>query len=264
MLIVLDLDGVVYRGNAVIPHAAEAIERLTRAGHEVWYFTNNSAQTRKAYRAKLAGMGIRTTSERIMTSAYATALRLQPKDEPPVTALIVGQGGLVDELEAVGVRLVEATPGARADFVVVGIDRAFTYAKLKAAQQAILAGAHFIATNRDPVYPLEGGELEPGSGALVSAIETASRAVPEVIGKPNPAALLMILERSGFPPASTVLIGDRADTDIACGKAAGVHTILVLTGTLSRDDADALPPDQRADLTLDDLRGLDMFILQMH
>lgn len=257
MLIIFDLDGVIYAGQTVLPHAAETVASLERAGHLLYYLTNNSAQTRAGYRAKLAGMGIDAPEERIMTSAYASALRLRADGARGGTVLIVGQDGLIEELVAVGLRPVEPSRDSRADYVVVGIDRQFTYQKLLAAQQAILHGAHFIATNRDPIYPLEGGRVEPGSGSIVAAIETAALTKPEVIGKPNATAARMILEAAGIGPDDGVMVGDRADTDVACGRAAGLHTVLVLTGTTRREEAERLPPDLRPDIVLDDLSGLE-------
>ena len=257
MLFIFDLDGVIYTGQTVLPHAAETVSQLTAAGHLVTYLTNNSAQTRAGYRAKLAGMGIDAPEETIMTSAYATALRLETDGARGASVLVVGQAGLLEELQAVGLRLVESAPDARADYVVVGIDRQFTYPKMLAAQQAILHGAHFIATNRDPIYPLEGGRVEPGSGSIVAAIETASLTKPEVIGKPVATAAQMILEKTGVSPNRAVMVGDRADTDIACGKAAGLRTVLVLTGTTRREEAERLPEDLRPDVTLNDLSELE-------
>jgi len=143
------------------------------------------------------------------------------------------------------------------EFVVVGIDRQFTYDKLLAAQQAILHGAHFIATNRDPIYPLEGGRVEPGSGSIVAAIATASGTEPEVIGKPNAAAVRLILNSVHANPRDAVMIGDRIDTDIACGKAAGIRTVLVLTGTTGSDAVGRLEPELRPDVVLNDLGGLE-------
>jgi 4-nitrophenyl phosphatase len=257
MLFIFDLDGVIYTGQTVLPHAAECVSRLEAAGHAVYYLTNNSAQTRRGYRTKLAGMGIDAPEDRIMTSAYAAALRLKDEGERGATALVIGQDGLYEELGAVGLTFVEPTSDARADYVIVGIDRQFTYEKLRAAQQAIHHGAHFIATNRDPIYPLEGGRVEPGSGSIVAAVATAALKEPEVIGKPEAGAAKIILEVSGFSPDRAVIVGDRADTDIACGKAAGTRTVLVLTGTTHREEAEHLPEDLKPDAILDDLSGLE-------
>jgi 4-nitrophenyl phosphatase len=232
------------------------VTALESSGHTVYYLTNNSAQSRAGYRQKLAGMGITAPEDRIMTSAYATALRLKEDGERGASVFVIGQEGLFEELDAVGLQRMEASRDTRAEFVVVGIDRQFTYEKLLAAQQAIRHGAHFIATNRDPIYPLEGGRVEPGSGSIVASVETASLTVPEVIGKPNAAAARIILEVTGFSPDQTVIVGDRADTDIACGKAAGLHTVLVLTGTTHREEAERLPGDLAPDVILDDLSGL--------
>jgi phosphoglycolate/pyridoxal phosphate phosphatase family enzyme len=256
MLFIFDLDGVIYAGKTALPYAVETVAKLEDEGHSVYYLTNNSALSREGYRIKLGGMGIDAPTDRIMTSAFATALHLKDAGARGAAVLAIGQEGLFEELKAVGLRLIEPTPEAKAEYVVVGIDRQFSYAKLLAAQQAILSGAQFLATNRDPIYPLEGGRVEPGSGSIVAAVETASKTKPEVIGKPNATSAKLVMERAGFAPDQTVIVGDRTDTDIACGIAAGTHTVLMLTGTMKREEALSLPREQQPELILDDLSGL--------
>jgi 4-nitrophenyl phosphatase len=136
---------------------------------------------------------------------------------------------------------------------VVGIDRSINYLKLKSAQQAILHGARFIATNRDATYPLENGRVEPGAGSIVAAVEVASGVSPIVIGKPETYSLEKILGLTGSKPEETVVVGDRIDTDVAMGKTAGVKTVLTLTGVTSREDILELPPHLMPNLVLENL-----------
>ncbi|MGQ9524244.1 MAG: HAD-IIA family hydrolase [Armatimonadota bacterium] len=256
MLFIFDLDGVVYRGDEPVPYSAEAVAYLRDQGHYVCFLTNNSACTRTYYSQKLARFGISAEPSDVMTSAYATALRLQEMGLSGARVMVVGEQGLRQELSLAGVRFVEACNGSRADVVVVGIDRTFTYQKLKAAQQAILQGAVFIATNRDATYPLEEGAVEPGGGAIVAAIEVASGRTPILIGKPSDYTVRKILEAHGAQPEDAVIVGDRLDTDIAVGNAVGLKTVLVLTGVSTVQQVSDADPSTTPDLVLPDLRGL--------
>ncbi|HEY3282228.1 MAG TPA: phosphoglycolate/pyridoxal phosphate family phosphatase [Armatimonadota bacterium] len=256
MLFVFDLDGVIYRGTEVLPCAPEVVHRLRSTGHQAYFLTNNSARTRASYVDKLRGMGVECTGEEVMTSSYATALYLQEQGVRSARILPIGEEGVRIEMQQAGHQCVEPTEDCRADYVVVGIDRQITYLKIKAAQQAILHGAGFIATNRDNTYPLEGGRVEPGAGAIVAAIQACSGVEPVLVGKPVPYSLEKVLALAGVTPEETVMVGDRLDTDIAIGKRVGVRTALVLTGVTSAEQAHGLPEDQAPDYVLRDLSEL--------
>jgi phosphoglycolate/pyridoxal phosphate phosphatase family enzyme len=253
MLFVFDLDGVIYRGNQPAPCAAQTVAEIRKSGHLVFFLTNNSAKTRIQYAQKLAEMQIKASPEEIMTSAYATALYLKENGFDGATAFVIGEEGLFAELSPIGVAFAEPSEDCRADVVVVGIDRSINYLKLKSAQQAILHGARFIATNRDATYPLENGRVEPGAGSIVAAVEVASGVSPIVIGKPETYSLEKILGLTGSKPEETVVVGDRIDTDVAMGKTAGVKTVLTLTGVTSREDILELPPHLMPNLVLENL-----------
>jgi len=264
---VFDLDGVMYRGSEPVVYAAETLERLrARADKPRLYFlTNNSSQTRAHYREKLTAMGMPCEEEEIVTSASATAayLRLH-HDAVGKRALAVGGIGIVDELTRAGIATeragdTEAREGERFDFVVVGMDRDFDYERLYRAQQAILGGALFVATNRDGQYPLEGGRVVPGGGSMVAAVQAAADAVPLVIGKPEPYGLQTILDLAGVAPSEAVMVGDRLDTDVLCGNRLNVPTVLVLTGVTTRERAEALAaadPALAPGRIIEDLRDL--------
>jgi 4-nitrophenyl phosphatase len=217
-LFIFDLDGVIYRGDIVLPFATDAINALSRAGATIFYLTNNSTRTRESYARKLTEMGIPTTVECVMTSAYATALYFKEQGWSAATAYVVGEEGIVDELSRIGVRVRQDVADGPADAVVVGMDRQFSYGKLRAAQQAICAGARFIATNGDLTFPVEGGRIVPGGGALVAAVQACTAVQPRVIGKPELYSLEKILEITGATRAETTLIGDRLDTDVLAGR----------------------------------------------
>lgn len=255
-LVIFDLDGVIYRGDAVLPFAVDAFRSLQDAGVQVFFLTNNSTRTRESYAQKLGSMGIPASPDQIMTSAYATALYFREQGLSGTCAYVVGEEGLVDELSRAGVLVLGGENSEGAQSVVVGLDRRFTYGKLLAAQQAILGGARFIATNTDKTFPVEGGRLIPGGGALVAAVQACTDVEPTVIGKPEVYALRKIGELTGVPASQTMLVGDRLDTDVLAGKRMHFRTALVLTGVCTWEDVQHLPPDHQPDHVLPDLSHL--------
>lgn len=254
-LLVFDLDGVIYRGAKLLPHAVETVAWAREKGLLVRFMTNNSTVTRSEYARRLSGFGIPTPLEHIMTSAYATALHLRAQAGGKGRVLVVGEGGLREETAAMGFEVVLPPQGDSARYVIVGMDRGFTYASLRTAMAAILAGAQFIASNRDATFPVEEGLL-PGGGTIVAAIETAVGFPPLLIGKPTTRMLDLVLQESGCPPAQTVVVGDRLDTDIKMGRAGGTVTVLVLTGISSAQDARTAPADMRPDRVIETLEQL--------
>lgn len=244
---IFDLDGVIYRGDEIQPGAAETIQTLRLRSEKVYFLTNNSTLSRRDYAHKLTRLGIPTQPADVMTSAYAAAIYLKEQKPQGCAAYVVGESGIRDELRAVGVRIVNRLDNRTVDFVVVGLDRRFNYRKLLEAQQAIFRGAEFVATNRDPTFPLEKGLMTPGGGSMVSAIQTAAGVEPRVIGKPQTYSLEKIMAMAGTQPDETVVIGDRLDTDIRLGKKAGAHTALVLTGVTTEQDARNAPPEMKPD-----------------
>jgi 4-nitrophenyl phosphatase len=235
---IFDMDGVVNLGDFPIPGAADAISKLQLAGRAVYFLTNNSSRSRAHYEQKLAGFGVSTEKRFIVTSAYATAMYLASHGGAGKTVFVVGEHGLAEELESVGLTTVitpDAVPYTHIDYVAVGIDRAFTYDKLRYAHAAVTRGhAELIATNRDSTYPTEDGEI-PGGGSIVAAVATAVGREPLNIGKPEPFGLELILRDAGASIDQAVVVGDRLDTDIAAGNRLGVATILVLTGVTTRE-----------------------------
>jgi 4-nitrophenyl phosphatase len=141
------------------------------------------------------------------------------------------------------------------DCVVVGIDRSFTYDKLMRAQQFLLKGAQFIATNRDSTFPIEGGVV-PGAGSVVAAVVTASGLEPLSMGKPEPGMLLAILENYGLEAHQAAMIGDRLDTDIACAHRAGIGALYVATGVTPMETALQAQGELRPHLFFEDLPAL--------
>ncbi len=259
---VFDLDGVLYLGDTAIPYAADAVSRLLENGKRVYFLTNNSGKTRADYRQKLADVnGLDIPESTIFTSAYATALYLKHRAAAGRSVFVIGEPGLAAELAASGGLIPITEPDSvdvhDIDYVVVGIDRKFTYDKLRFAHAAIMRGhAQFIATNRDSTFPMETGEI-PGGGSLVAALATATGREPVTIGKPETHAYEAILADAQTTAADSVMVGDRLDTDIAVGRRSGAYTVLVLTGVTPPDRASAAPPEWRPDRIIGDLRELD-------
>jgi 4-nitrophenyl phosphatase len=259
-LFIFDLDGVVYLGNEPVPKARETLEVLEAAGKKLYYLTNNSTKTRKEFQEKLSRMGIQVQERQIITSASATAQYLR-KRAPGAAVYIIGEQGLVSEFQSAGFQVVTQEAAALSvSYVVVGMDRGFTYQKLATALTALVRGAKFIATNPDPTLPTEHGIL-PGAGSMVAALSTASRCEPTiVIGKPNPFMVNLIMRETQVPPQKTVIIGDRYITDIKAGINAQINTILVKTGTGIREMKEIPPEGPAPDLILESIAEIPKFL----
>jgi phosphoglycolate/pyridoxal phosphate phosphatase family enzyme len=256
VVLVFDLDGVVYLGNTPIPGAVEALNRLTAEGHRLFYLTNNSTRSRQDYADKLTRMGVACAAEQVMTSAYATGLYLQSIGAAGKKVFVVGEYGLKAEMELAGLTVVDLENDDRADYVVAGLDRDLTYAKLERAHREITRnGATFVATNRDATYPMETGEI-PGGGAIVAPIECSTGVRGVTIGKPEPHTWLRILGLAAVEPAQAVMVGDRAETDILGAKEVGMRTVLTLTGVTTPAMAEGLPEEHRAEFVIENLTAL--------
>lgn len=237
---ILDLDGTVYRDEAALPGARETIEELRRCGHRVLFASNNSTHTRDDYVRRLGAMGLTIEPDGLATTGFATGLYLRDLPNPPRSLLVVGTAGLAREILSAGL---EARTDGRPpiDAVVIGLDRAFTFARLAEAQAAVLAGALLIATNRDPQFPAQHG-ITPGAGALVAAVEVASQRTALVIGKPEPHLYSALMKATGADPRKTVVVGDSMLSDIPATVPLGLFSVLVLTGVTKVAPTGA-PPD---------------------
>lgn len=247
---VFDMDGVLYRGDRLLPGVQAALDAIELRDRRFVLATNNSMSSPASYVAKLEKMGITVQAEAIVTAGMATRDYLIETLRPGAGIFVVGMPGLREQLFEDSpfhpVQYGEEEPAA----VVVGLDLGFDYAKLKAANEAIRAGALFVATNTDATLPTEGG-LVPGAGSIVAAVQTASGTNPVAIGKPETPLMEQALRRMGVVADESVMIGDRLDTDILAGQRAGMLTVLVLTGVSTRDDIATAPA--APDLILSDL-----------
>jgi 4-nitrophenyl phosphatase len=285
---IFDMDGVLYRGSIVMPHAKETLARLRRARWQVFFATNNSTATRADYVERLARLGLGGDEEHVVTSAYATAHYLEGLEPKPRDVYVVGANGLRDEIRATGIAVRDASslpgveppetaaadgvdPGAMrryltsvklpppADTVVVGLDLHVTYAKIAEAQRCVLAGARLVCSNRDRAYPVE-GRLLPGAGTIVAAIEIATGKTAVCIGKPEPFLFEEVLRRAGDRDA--VVVGDSTDYDVVAAHRVGAKAVLILTGLTDESAVEqargSAVPD-RVVRSLDELFGLPEF-----
>jgi glycerol-1-phosphatase len=251
MVVVLDLDGVLWLGDEPLAGAADAVARLRAGGVPVIFLTNNSSLPVPAYVAKLGAMGVAAEPDEILTSAMAGAHLLAAECPPGARVLVVGEDGIVEALRAHGLVPVDEAP---CDAVIVGICRRFDYDLCDRASAAIRAGARFVATNSDATYPAPHG-LVPGAGAIIAAVATAAGRDPVVAGKPNPPTVALLRDRiraDGHDPAIGVMVGDRPTTDGGLAAALGWPFALVrsdVSATPGEDGvATALAADSLADL----------------
>ena len=229
--VILDLDGTVYRGEEAVPGAADFVLRLKAQGRKCLFVTNRSSRSPTAVRNHLRDLGIPCRASDVLTSAQATGQYLKKG-----SVFCIGEAGLRQELRKAGLTIADDT----ADYVVVGLDRHFTYAKMKRACNLILGGAKFIATNPDKRMPLA-SEVVPGTGAIVAAIAVASGTEPLTIGKPEPLIIELAVARLGLRKKDVIVVGDNLETDVPAGHRAGVRTALLLTGLSKRRDVKRAP-----------------------
>jgi len=249
VLLLVDLDGVVYRGTVPVPGVAAVLAERQAAGDRVVYVTNNSRWHRSEYHEKLRSMGAPVGDGSVMSSARATALALAGLPSRPRATMVLGGPGLVRELRDERLHVVAPTPRGladRPDAVAVGIDVALTYRRLSIAAEAVRDGALFVATNRDPVFPTPEG-FNAGAGSIVAAVATAGRREPDlVIGKPEPGLFQQAAREADVPVDEAVVIGDGITTDIAAAHRVRARSVLMLTGVTTRAQAEALPEHERA------------------
>lgn len=247
MLLLVDLDGVVYRGAEAVPGVAGVLTRRAAKGDKVMYVTNNSRWHRSDYRTRLEGHGVPLGEgwDSIVTAARAAAVLLAERDPKPRVAMVFGGPGLGRELRDVGIRTVRPTPlglAAAPDVLAVGVDFSLTYARLTTAVEAVRRGALFVATNRDPIYPGADGQLMAGAGAMVAAVAAAAMTEPDlVVGKPEPRLFEAAADVAGMALKDAIVIGDGLTTDIRAANRVGARSILMLTGVTTQADLARFP-----------------------
>lgn len=230
-----DMDGVLVHEGRLIPGADVFIARLRERGTPFLVLTNNSIYTPRDLRFRLLRSGIDVPVESIWTSALATATFLDSQ-RPEGTAYVVGEAGLTTALHDVGYVLTDVAP----DYVVLGETRTYSFEAVTTAIRLIRAGARFVATNPDPIGPSSEGVL-PATGSVAALMSRATGVDPYFVGKPNPLMMRAALNRLSAHSETTVMIGDRMDTDVVAGLEAGMRTVLVLTGIVTAEEIDRFP-----------------------
>jgi len=227
---ICDMDGVLYHGNRLLNGAKEFVEWLQKEGKKFLFLTNSSERSRKELHQKLSRLGIDVEPEHFYTSALATASFLASQ-KPGGSVYLIGEAGLINAVYDAGLSMNDVNP----DYVVVGEARSYNLETLEHAVKLVLKGAKLIGTNPDLTGPVESG-IVPACGALIAPIELATGSKAFFIGKPNPLMMRHALKRLKTRRESTVIIGDRMDTDIVAGIEAEIETVLVLSGVTDRQN----------------------------
>ncbi|MHA1526125.1 MAG: HAD-IIA family hydrolase [Promethearchaeota archaeon] len=240
-LAIFDLDGVIYRGQSLVPNADKIIKELNLLSIKIVYNSNNSTITRQMYVDRLKKFNIVSKATDFYTSASITSAKIT-KIKKNATIFVVGEVGLREELKSMGHNVItDPVNYEDVDFVIVGLDREFKYTNLAIAQRCILEGnAQFFATNADTTLPVARGLL-PGAGVMVNALETCTNKKPiKIFGKPETFGIDLILKDFNLSAKDVCIFGDRLNTDILAGNRAGIKTVAVLTGVTSKEEIDNL------------------------
>ena len=232
---ICDMDGVIYRGNTLLPGVKEFVAWLEQNGKRFLFLTNSSERSPKELRQKLLRMGLDVGEEQFYTSALATASFLA-RQMPGCTAYVIGAPGLVNALYDRGITMNDVDP----DYVIVGESATYNYEMISRAVSLVMKGARLIATNSDLTGPAESG-LVPACRALVAPVELVTGKKAYFMGKPNPLMMRTGLQMLGVHSEEAVMVGDRMDTDVIAGTESGLTTVLVLSGCTSREEVDDYP-----------------------
>jgi len=232
---IIDMDGVIYHGNKLLPGVTNFLAWLEESGKKYLFLTNSSERTTKELQEKLNRLGISVGEDHFYTSALATASFLSSQT-PNGSAYVIGETGLIHALYSVGYTINNVNP----DYVVVGDTHSYSFEKIELAINLVLNGAKLIGTNSDISGPVETG-ISPATKALISPIEIVSGKKAYFVGKPNPLMMRIALKKLGVQRIDTIVIGDRMDTDVRCGLEAEIDTLLVLSGITSREVIDQFP-----------------------
>jgi NagD protein len=231
----MDMDGVLVHEEQAIPGADRFLAALRDRGIPHMLLTNNSIYTRRDLAARLRASGLEVAEESIWTSALATGKFLEDQ-RPGGSAFVIGESGLTTALHSAGYTLTERDP----DYVILGETRTYSFERITQAIRLVAAGARFIATNPDPTGPTPAGPL-PATGSVAALISRATGVDPYYVGKPNPLMMRSALNALDAHSETTAMVGDRMDTDVVSGLEAGLHTILVLTGVTTAEEAERFP-----------------------
>jgi 5'-nucleotidase len=232
---IIDMDGVIYHGNLLLPGVTEFLAWLENSGKKYLFLTNSPERTPKELHEKLQRLGINVGEDHFYTSALATASFLS-NQKPNGSAFIIGDAGLIHAMYSVGYTVNNVNP----DYVVVGDTHGYNFEKIEQAVNLVLKGAKLIGTNPDVSGPIENG-ITPSTKALIAPIEIASGKKAYYVGKPNPLMMRIALKRLGVKREDAIVIGDRMDTDVRSGLESEIDTLLVLSGITDLKGIDQFP-----------------------
>ena len=249
--VLLDLDGTVWVGDALVPGVTDALAALRAAEKGIAFITNDSGRLPEEYVRKLWALGLRASAREVVSVGAAIQYLLAQR--APARAFVIGSPAIFRHVADSGQRIVNGTSrAAEAELVVIAAHERFDYAELRSATTAVLGGAEMIAAGRDATYPSPDG-LWPGTGAVVAALEFATGVRAYSVGKPDRLIFETALDRVG--PGRTLMIGDRLDADLAGAAAAGIDCAIVLSGVTTREQADAATQPEPVRIA-DDLAAL--------
>jgi HAD superfamily hydrolase (TIGR01450 family) len=232
---ILDLDGCVWVGDEAVPGSVEAITALREAGKRIAFVTNNARHPTEEVVQKLWGLGVKASLADVVTVGGAMQ-HLLAETRRGMTVFVIGTQTMVEHVADAGLRVLNGTDlASRAELVVVSATSVVDYDDLRNATLALHRGADFVATSRDPTYPMPEGPW-PGAGAILAAVETATGRTAPIVGKPEPQLFFTAIDRLG--DGRTLVVGDRIDTDIVAAAAAHLDSALVLSGGTSAEQAE--------------------------
>lgn len=233
--LILDLDGCVWIGDEPVPGSVDAIAALREAGKRVAFATNNARLPAEEIVQHLWGIGVQASVDDVVTVGGAMQ-HLLAETRQGMTVFVIGTDTMLQHVTDAGLRVLNGTDlASRAELVVVSATSTVDYDDLRNATLALHRGADFLATSRDPTYPMPDGPW-PGAGAILAAVETATGRTAPIVGKPEPQLFLTAIDRLG--DGRTLVVGDRLDTDITAAAAAKLDSVLVLSGGTSKEEAE--------------------------
>ncbi len=240
--VVCDLDGTLYLNNEPFPYARPFLKAVIQSGRQLFYFTNNSSQSRNTYLHKLEHMGFPAEQHSLITSTdcaidYLNRHHLKPN------IYLVGNKDLESEFQQRGFHLIrthsKSNPTANA--VVLGFDTELSYKKIQLAYQYITDGKPYLATHADTLCPVSKGEFKPDVGSFIAMFKEATGKTPVVTGKPSEDAVQTICKKANLPPKNIAFVGDRLYTDIRMAYRSNMIGILVLSGETTLEMAQESP-----------------------
>ena len=251
--LILDMDGVLWKADAPIGNLPTIFNRIHDRGLKVAFATNNGTQTPQQYVERLSRLGVNIEPWQVVTSALGVADLLSRRFPSGGPIFVIGGDGVMTALRDRGFELLSAKDAVSAKAVVMGIDPEINFEKMSEAALLVRSGVPFFATNPDKTFPTPRGQI-PGAGAWIAVIVTATGVEPIFAGKPAPYLFELARTRLGTTKEQTLLVGDRLETDIAGGHAAGMPTALVLSGVSTLAQAERWQP--KVDMVVEDLASL--------